>query len=296
MKNSSVIILENEIEYILEQVYSVNESLNQYQRNQLVQGFEDGINELFGKWAAKAMNLKDKLVGATKQVFTNMANKGKEFYEKGKKLAGDAWDSIVKFKDNVVTQIQEGYAKAVDFISTSYVSFKQALANAYRAASKSIEDAYKSMKDKMEAFAETVKGIWSDIVEECTLLYHNTKEKLIAMKDNISAWFAKNKSDLQKSIDETKTSGMESLKSLGEKASEAWNKTKQVASDVAAVALYICVQPIIFIINSVKAIPGVYENAIKMVKEFIDKEVAEYNQYRVKENLKYIQTFERFKY
>jgi gas vesicle protein len=296
MKNSSVIILENEIEYILEKVYSVNESLSHNQRNLLVQGFEDGINELFGKWAAKAMNFKDKLVGATKQVFTNMANKGKEYYEKGKKLAGDAWDSIVKFKDNVVNGIKEGYAKAIDFISTSYVSFKQALSNAYRAASKSIEEAYKSMKDKMEAFAETVKGIWTDIIEECALLYHGIKEKLMAMKDNISSWFEKNKKDLQQTLDETKSSGMDSLKSLGEKASEAWTKTKQVASDVAAVALYICVQPIIFIINAIKGIPGVYESAIKMVKEFIDKEVAEYNQYRVKENLKYIQTFERFKY
>lgn len=296
MRNSSVIILENEIEYILEQVYSVNESLKHDQRNQLIQGFEDGINEIFGKWAAKAMNLKDKLVGATKQVFTNMANKGKEYYEKGKKLAGDAWDSIVKFKDNVVNGIKEGYAKSLDFISTSYASFKQSLANAYRTASKSIEEAYKTMKDKMEAFAETVKGIWSDIVEECTLLFHATKEKLMAMKDDISSWFAKNKVELQKTVEETKSSGMDSLKSLGEKAAEAWGKTKQVASDVAAVALYICVQPIIFIVNSIKAIPGVYENAIKMVKEFIDKEVAEYNQYRVKENLKYIKTFERFKY
>jgi hypothetical protein len=295
-KNIDVLILTEKIDSIWNQVYSVNESMNVTKRKELIRGFEDGINELFGKWAAKAMNLKDKLVGGAKNAFSSMAAKGKEYYEKGKQLAGEAWEKMKEFAGSVMQKIKESYGKAVDAISTSYQNFKLSVTKAYQDALTSINQAYQSMKDKAAAFAEACKGIWSDILEESALLIQATKEKFAAMKEGVSEWFAKNKAELEKSASEAKSSGIESMSKLSEMVSTALAKGAKVASDIGAVALFICVSPIILLVKGVKAIPGVYDSAVGMIKTFVEKEAAEYAENRVKESLRYIKTFEGFKY
>ena len=73
------------------------------------------------------------------------------------------------------------------------------------------------------------------------------------------------------------------------------SKATKTAVEFGAVALFICILPIVLLIRGIKAIPGVYDSAVEMVKNFIEKEVAEYNQYRIKkESLKHIKTFEVF--
>jgi hypothetical protein len=297
MRNREALILESKINKVLQQVYSVNESITSEQRNQLIIGFEDGINELFGKWAAKAMNFKDKLVGGAKQAWGNMVAKGKEYYEKGKKLAGDAWESMKEFSDNVLQKVRDSYSKAVDAISAGYQSFKLSLSKAYQEALVSISQAYEAMKDKAEAFAEACKGVWSDILEEAALLIQAIKEKFTSMKEGISEWFNKSKSDLEKSIITTKSSSLDSLKKLGEMVNNALSTATKTSKEIGCVAVFICMVPIIALINGVKAIPGVYNSAVEMVKNFVEKEISEYSEYRNKsESLKYIKTFENFKY
>lgn len=297
MKNREVSILESKIDRIYKQVYAVNESITSDQRKQLIIGFEDGINEFFGKWAASAMNLKDKLVGGAKQAWSNMAAKGKEYYEKGKKLAGDAWESMKQFADGVLQRVKDAYAKAVDVIATSYQSFKVSVSKAYQDALVSIKQSYESMKDKAQAFGEACKGIWSDILEESALLIQATKERLNSMKEKAGEWFDKNKADLEKSVAEAQASSIDSLKKAGEMAKEAMSKATKTAAEIGCVCVFICISPIIGLVNGVKAIPSVYDSAVEMVKNFVEKEVSEYNQYRSKnESLKYIKTFENFKY
>lgn len=296
-KNVNVLILTEGIEKIWNDVYSVNESMTTFERKELIRGFEDGINELFGKWAAKAMNFKDKLVGGAKQAWNSMVAKGKEYYEKGKQLAGEAWEKMKEFAGNVMAKIRESYGKAVEAISTGYQNFKLSVTKAYQDALTSINQAYQSMKDKAQAFAEACKGIWSDILEESALLIQATKEKFAAMKEGINEWFSRNKAELEKSASEAKASGIDSLKKLGEMASAAWAKTTKVATDIGCVALFICVAPIVGLVNGIKAIPGVYDSAVEMVKNFAEKEAAEYREHRVaNESFKYIKTFEKFKY
>lgn len=123
-KNTNVLILTEGIGKIWNEVYSVNESMTTLERKELIRGFEDGVNELFGKWAAKAMNFKDKLVGGAKNAFSSMAAKGKEYYEKGKQLAGEAWEKMKEFAGSVMQKIKESYGKAVEAISTGYQNFK----------------------------------------------------------------------------------------------------------------------------------------------------------------------------
>jgi hypothetical protein len=296
-KNIDVLILTERIESIWNQVYSVNESMTSAERKELINGFEDGINELFGKWAAKAMNFKDKLVGGAKKAWDNMVSKGKEYYEKGKQLAGSAWESMKTFATGVVEKVKSAYSQAVDAIVSSYQSFKASVAKAYQEALTSINQAYESMKDKAQAFAEACKGVWSDILEESALLIQATKEKINSMKEGVSEWFTKNKADLEKSIIEAKSSSVDSLKRAGEMARTALTATAKTAKEIGCVALFICVAPIVGLVNGIKAIPGVYDSAVEMIKNFVEKEAAEYNEFRVKnENLKYIKTFENFKY
>jgi hypothetical protein len=152
------------------------------------------------------------------------------------------------------------------------------------------------MKDKATSFAEACKGIWSDILEESALLIQATKEKFTAMKEGFSRWFDKNKADLEKSAREAKSSGISSMVKLGEMISASLEKGAKVASDAGAVALFICVSPIILLVNGVKAIPGVYDSAVGMIRAFVEKEASEYSANRVEESLRYIKTFEGFKY
>ena len=42
-----------------------------------------------------------------------------------------------------------------------------------------INQAYNSMKDKGEAFVESCKGVWADVLKETTLLIQKTKEKMV---------------------------------------------------------------------------------------------------------------------
>ena len=191
--NKQVLILNQNIERVFNKVYSVNESISLNERQLIIAGFEDGINELFGKLAAKAMNLKDKLSGGVKKALNSMVGKGKEYYERGKKLAGDAWKAIQKFASDVVNKVKESYNSAIEKISSGYDAFKSSISNAYQESLDTIKQAYNSMKDKGEAFVESCKGVWTDILKETTLLVQKTKQKMISMKGGVNDWIEKNK-------------------------------------------------------------------------------------------------------
>jgi len=299
-KNIDVFILIENIDSIWNQVYSVNESMTSLERKELIRGFEDGINEGIGTLLGRGWKSTKQLVGSAKQAFSSMVAKGKEYYEKGKQLAGEAWEKIKEFAGNVVSKIREAYGKAIESITTSYQSFKLAISNAYQEALKSINSAYESMKDKATAFAEACKGIWSDILEESALLIQATKDKLSAMKEGVNDWFAKNKVELEKSVSEAKSSSIDSMKRLGDLASDALAKASKTAveigKEIGKVAIIICVLPIIGIVEGIKAIPGVYDSAVEMVKNYVEKQVADFHIADKSENLRYIKTFEGFKY
>ena len=293
-KNINVLILTEGIEKIWNRVYSVNESMTVSERKELIRGFEDGINEGIGSLLGRAWKSGKELVGGAKQAWNAMAAKVKEYYEKGKKLAGEAWEKMKEFAGSVMQKIKESYSKAIESITTSYQSFKLAISNAYQEALKSINSAYESMKDKAAAFAEACKGIWSDILEESALLIQATKDKLSAMKEGVNEWFAKNKAELEKSVIQAKSSSIDSMKRLGDLASGALAKASKTAAEIGEVAIVICVLPIIAIVEGIKAIPGVYDSAVEMVNNYVEKQVADFR--KMSESLRYIKTFENFKH
>lgn len=304
MKNREVLILTTKINKIFEKVYSVNESLSSEERNQLTQGFEDGINELFGfagKLAAKAKNLVSDMGQKAKQAYNDMVQKGKSYYEKGKELAGQAWDAMQKFSSDVVNKVKSAFSAASELVVSNYMSFKNKIVIAYQESLATISEAYAKMKEKGEAFVETCKGIWTDILEETSLLIQSCKEKMLATKEGISKWLETNKQELDKNIEAAKASTIDTIKVLGDKVKSALEKGKQVAGDVLSISVFVCVFPMIKLIEGVKAIPGVYDSSVKIAKEFIAKELEEIKseyakELAKKESFKYLKTFENFKY
>jgi hypothetical protein len=114
------------------------------------------------------------------------------------------------------------------------------------------------------------------------------------MKEGVNEWFTKNKAELEKSAREAKSSSIDSMKRLGDLASDALAKASKTAVEIGKVAIIICVLPIIAIVEGIKAIPGVYDSAVEMVKNYVEKQVADFR--TMSENLRYIKTFEGFKY
>lgn len=303
MKNREAMVLNSRIEKILERVYSINESISVHERKELKRGFEEGINEFFGglgKLAAKAQKFVSGMGQKAKQAYDDMVSKGKSFYEKGKQLAGQAWEAMQKFASDVVAGVKKALGDAAEYVVSNYNGFKDKIALAYQESMKAIQDAYVKMKEKGEAFAEACKGVWTDILEETALLIQSCKEKMVATKEGISEWIAKNKQELEKNAAVAKSSAIESMRELSEMTSTALQKGKQVVGDVAAISLFICVFPILKLVEGVRAIPGLYESAVSISKEFIQKEIQSiresYQKEMAKESFKYLKSFESFKY
>ena len=301
--NRDAIILNERIQSIWNRIYKVNESLTQYEQNQLILGFEDGINELFGflgDIGAGVHKFAKKLTGGSKQAFDYVSKKGEEYYNKGKELAGKAWEAIKNFAKNVVETVKNGYNKAVESIASGYQSFKSFMVKAAQDAATAIQEAYKTMQDKGAALIESIKGIWSDILQEAGLAIEAIKEKFTSMKDGFKAWLEKSKVDLEKSAIDTGQSGIEILVKISDMAKQAWEKTTDVAATTAKVAFFLAVVPIVLLIEGCKKIPDAYKSSVEMINNFLEKEAAEikarYDKGMATEKFKYIKTFENFKY
>lgn len=296
-------MLNKRIQSIWNQVHSnsLNESLSTFERRELRLGFEDGINERFGKFAAKFMNKVDQLKSGAKDAYNYLANKGSEFYQKGKEKAGEAYDALVKFKDRVVQSIVDGYQKALEMITLGYQKFKEILSATYQKALKSIQETYASMKEKAEAFAEYIKGIFADIVQKITLLVANAKQKFVEMKEKFAVWVEENRTSIEKNYEEAKLIGSQSLNRAIELVKMGLQKGAEILKFIGVIALVIVVGPIVLLIKGLQAIPGALEKAKEMLNTYIEKEIAEYKEYRIvpkdevtKEGFRYLQSFERF--
>ena len=303
MRNQEVRILTRKIDRIFEQVYSMNESMSVENKRQMVLGFEDGINELFGglgKLAAKAQKFVTKGADKAKATYNTMVSKGKEYYEKGKELAGDAWDAMVNFGKKVLSGIEEGYNKAVQAVVSNYNSFVESVKGAYQGAVNSIVEAYGKMKDKAEAFKEYFKGLYNDILAKTTKLIQDTKAKMVEAGEKVSQWFESNKASVEKNISDAKQSGIDSMNELADMAKKALEKGKKVASDVAYISLFICVLPVVLLVKGIQKVPEIYNSAVEMSKNFIKKEIVDikeaYREEMANESFRHISTFESFKY
>lgn len=296
--NYQVNKLKREIRSIMNEVYSVNESITMLERQELIRGFEDGINEeiggflgrmagktanFFSKAADKATEWKDKSSKAISTMGTNIKNtynaavkKAEEFYQKGKQLAGEAWEKIKNFADQCVQKIQSGYAAAMNAIASGWKSFKNALSTTYNEVSQAISSAWEQMKEEAAAFGEAIAAIWANIVKETAAMIQSMKQKMKEMGEKSSKWIQENKAELEKDAQIAAQSTLEGLKTLGQKTMEILKQGKDIAVEVGMVIVFMVVYPFELLWKGIKAIPGVAERVSVMVKDFINKEVEEY--------------------
>jgi dsDNA-binding SOS-regulon protein len=277
MMNNEVLTLTRRINSIFERVYSLNESLSVEDRRYLILGFEDGINEEFiGRALGKARNFVKGGVERAKKGYEDASKKGQEYYERGKKLAGDAWDSIKEFGNKIIKGIEAGFNKAVSVVVSNYNSFVSVVTKSYQDAVNSISEAYDKMKNKAESFKEYFKGIYNDIIAKTTKLIADTKQKMIDTGDDLNKWIESNKESISNKVEESKRSGIESMNKLSKIISDILSKTKKTAKDIIGLSIFICVSPIIIIVNGVKKIPGIYDYVVSSVNEYINKQIQEY--------------------
>jgi hypothetical protein len=307
-ENFNVIILTEEINMIWNRVYSVNESISYNERMQLRMGFEDGINELFGRMKDAISKGTSKLYHGAKKRFDKSIEKGREYYEKGKKLAGDAWESIKKFADDVSNKIQSGFKSAVDSITSGYDSFKQSVSNTIKEASDSINQAYEKMKSKGEAFLESFKAIIHGAIAKGKMFKQEVTGKFKAMGDKITQWVEQNKSSIEKSALEVKQSGTKAMKDVSEKVLNIIKSGSKVVGAIAMLAIFAVVEIFSLLYKGVRKIGEGASYVANQVDEFIEKEKREWAEsdagsaWRAgkeevySENHKYIKTFENFKY
>lgn len=278
MINSDVLILTRRINRIYDQVYSLNESLSNEEKRYLILGFEDGINEEFiGRALGKARNFLKGSAEKAKKTYNYMSAKGEEYYNRGKKLAGDAWESMKEFGNKIIKSVESGFNKAVSVVVSSYNSFVSGIRSTYEGVVNSISEAYEKMKEKSEAFKEYLKGVYNDIIAKTSKLISDTKNKISEAGENMDKWVEENKESLSKKAQEVKNSGIESMTKLADIISDILNKSKKAAEDIAGISFFICVVPILLIIEGVKKIPGIYDYVVKMVNEYVNKEIAVYN-------------------
>lgn len=304
MRNQEVLTLTRKIDRIFEQVYSMNESLSAENRRQMVLGFEDGINERFGKFigtfGANINKAFRKGAEKLKSTYNAMVSKGQEYYEKGKKLAGDAWNAMLEFGKKVLSGIEQGYNKAVQSVMSSYNSFVESVKSASQSAVNSIVEAYDKMKNKAEAFKEYFKGLYNDILAKTVKLIQDTKSKMVEAGEKTAQWIDSNKAEIEKTISDVKKSGIDSLNQLADMGKKVLEKGKKVTSDILLIGLFICVATIKLIVEGIRKAPEIYDSAIEMTKNFINAEIAEMKEYyreeMAKESFRHISTFENFKY
>lgn len=298
-----------EMDRIFDEVYSINESIDGSSRVDFQRGFEDGINELFGgglgRLAAKTQKfftgLKGKASDAydrSKQAVSNAVDKSKEFYQKGKEMAGRAWDAVVEFKDKVVAKVKEGFARASEAISNGWASFRAAISNAYAKSVEAISEAWSKMKEKGSAFADAVSKIWGSIIDKTKEMISSMKQRFVSMKEKFSEWLSNSRGSLMKSVSNSKNSVIGAFKLLGEKVSAAVAGIAKGASAIASVVLFICTYPMVLAVKGLKAIPVAYKRAIDAVKGFIEREMEEmktaYREEMARESFGRIMTFQKF--
>jgi len=330
--NYEVRKLKREINSIMNEVYSVNESISSTDRQELIRGFEDRINELFGKsigkffgktrnffsraadkageWKDKSAKAISNMAASAKQSMDNARKKAVEYYEKGKKLAGDAWESLKNFANQCVSRVKSAYASAMDSINAGWKSFKNSLETAYNEVSAALAQAWSDMKEKAEAFGEACKAIWAEIVEQTTIFIQSVKNKFKEMGDRSSKWIEENKAELEKNAESAAQSTLDGLKKLGQGALEVLKKTGEIAKNTGLIIVFMVIYPFELLWKGMKAIPGLVEKMVNNVNEFIAKEVAEgkaeYEKVRGEylagkegmkgESFRYIKTFENFRY
>lgn len=266
---NSVKKFEFEIDSIFERVYTVNESLSSLERNALIKGFEDGLNEGFGSWFGGAL-------GKTVNFFKGVPDKLKSWYDTGKKYAAKAWDWIKDLASKIANGIKNGFNTALNWCTTNFKKFSEWITSTYYTAIEGIKSAWQKFKGKIADFSEWCLDLWSKLVENVKNLYQKTKEKLLALGSKISEWVSNAWEKIKEIAEKAKNSTIAAFKRLGEIVSNALSAGLKKAGEIASAALLICLWPFAKLIELVKKVPSLWQKLVKIVSDYIQSEIADF--------------------
>jgi phage-related protein len=270
--------LKFELDIIYQNVYKMNESLSIEDFEILKAGFEDGINEGFGKWlgtmAGKISKGASDVWTGTKKIANKVVDKTKDLYKKGKKWAADAWEKLKTWVSETTKTIRVKITDAAQWVSTKFNMFLEKIADLYKSMTTKIREAWDGLKDKSSKFLEAIKSVFSNLMTSIKGAISSATNKFIDLKDNLVNWVKTHWVMLKKWIVSTKDGVLSGLSKIFNKVIDLIkNGAKATAKYAKIIATFVIIKPALMIANGVKRIPSLYREYISRLKSFIKNEI-----------------------
>lgn len=270
--------LQYELDIIYQNVYKMNESLSREDFDILRAGFEDGINEGFGKWlgtiAGKvSKGARDAWTG-TKNFANKAIDKTKDLYRRGKEWAEEAWEKLKTWVSETAKTIREKVADAAQWVSTKFNMFIEKIADLYKSITTKLKDAWEGLKDKSSKFLEAIKTMFANLMKSIKDAITKATNKFIDLKDGLVNWVKTHWVMLKKWVVDTKDSVLSGLSNIFNKIIEAIKSgAKATAKYAKIIATFVIIKPALMIANGVKRIPALYREYISRLKSFVKNEI-----------------------
>lgn len=277
---NSVKKFEFEIDTIFEKVYTVNESVSSLEREALIKGFEDGLNEGFGSWFGSAL-------GKTTNFFRGIPDKLKSWYNTGKEYAGKAWDWIKNLANDIATKVKDGFNTAVNWCKTNFSKFIDWVSNTFSKASEAIKSAWDKFKDKISEFSDWCLDVWTRLTENVKSLVRSTVEKLKSLGTRISEWISNSWQKIKEFAEKAKNSVIEGFRKLGEMVLAALKTGLRKTGEIASAVLLVCAWPFSKLIELVKKVPSLFQKLVNLVSDYIKSEIVDFKRAYAEEMERY---------
>lgn len=265
--------LKLELDLIYQKVYKLNESLSKEDFELLSAGFEDGINEGIGKWLGKAAGIISDIPNKIKKGATNVSDKAKDIYKKGKEFAKTAIDKIKNWMSETGEKIKVWISDASKFISEKYDLFVQKIQEAFSSMGKKLVEFWEATKEKSKALWEATKNLFEKISDSIKKGYQSIKDKLSKMGEGISEWVKSNWAKLKDGYGNM----TDKLSELYQKALDAIRKGGSSSKKwISIIALKMIIDPAKKAGKLFSKIPLLYKEYMGKLRKLVNDEIQEF--------------------
>jgi len=265
--------LKLEIDLIYQKVYKLNESLSKEDFELLSAGFEDGINEGIGKWLGKAAGIISDIPNKIRKGATNVSDKAKDIYKKGKEFAKTAIDKIKNWMSETGEKMKVWISDASKFISEKYDLFVQKIQEAFSSMGKKLVEFWEATKEKSKALWEATKNLFEKISDSIKKGYQSIKDKLSKMGEDISEWVKSNWEKLKEGYGNM----TDKLSELYQKALDTIRKGGSSSKKwISIIALKMVINPAKKIAKLFSKIPLLYKEYMGKLRKLINNEIQEF--------------------
>ena len=216
------------INHIFQEVYSINESMSDLEREEFIQGFEYGIkmlNEEFLDRFKKEEERGKKTVSDVKKgagrfgsfvsdKFKKGVSGAKDMFNRGVNKAKEVYQSVKDFSKSVINKASSMVSDAAQYIKDSYDKFLDGVQNTYKFISDKVSEAYKNFKDKSVELLESVKQLVNRVYDKVVSSIQNTIKSIVSTKESFVDWFKENKEILKQKLTQLKNSTIENSRRI----------------------------------------------------------------------------------